>query len=48
MPQQCRLKPEPGLRWQKTGSFPPVSSLCAALRVGRVRIGVPPVRQNIS
>ncbi|WP_250314724.1 hypothetical protein [Neisseria sp. Marseille-Q6792] len=32
----------------KTGGFPPVSSLCPALRGGRVRIGVPPVRQNIS
>ncbi|MBJ1839559.1 hypothetical protein H8A05_08105 [Neisseria meningitidis] len=55
MPRQCRLKPEPGLRrQQKTGGFPPVSSLCPALRGGRVRVGlwsragVPPVRQNIS
>ncbi|EEZ74391.1 hypothetical protein NEILACOT_05590 [Neisseria lactamica ATCC 23970] len=55
MPRQCRLKPESGFRrQQKTGGFPPVSSLCPALRGGRVRIGlrgragVPPVRQNIS
>ncbi|ARC08576.1 hypothetical protein E4K39_07400 [Neisseria meningitidis] len=59
MPRQCRLKPESGFkRRQKTGGFPPVSSLCPALRGGRVRIGlrggarcragVPPVRQNIS
>ncbi|MBG8973856.1 hypothetical protein COI31_04940 [Neisseria meningitidis] len=59
MPRQCRLKPNRVSNGsKKTGGFPPVSSLCPALRGGRVRIdlrggargraGVPPVRQNIS